>query len=175
MSSQLTRIWPIGMWSLPRWGSSPPGPLSPRGEGEQMGSGWVRDGWRYEACGLAAAERGGGILELGVGDVGWEDGDNLAALDLDGRHRLGDVGAAAIELELAVEGHHVQVRQGVAHLLRVNRAGLLDSELEGKAAGGGLGGLVRRLDIVLGLIHLLEGRRGAEDILALVLHLRRPL
>src|SRR5690349_23888660 len=103
------------------------------------------EGWRYEVDGLAAAERGGGVLELGVGDVGWEDGDDLAALDLDGRHRLGELGAGRVELQLAVEGHHVQVCQGVTYLLGVNRAGLLDGELEGETGRGGLGGLVRRL------------------------------
>src|SRR3546814_1445521 len=58
-------------------------------------------------------------------------------------HRLGDVVAGLGELHGAIEGLHLGLRQGLAHLLLVERSGPLEGILEDQDRGTALGGLVR--------------------------------
>ena len=61
------------------------------------------------------------------------------ALDLLHDHRLVDVEAAAVELDLAEERHHVQGRERISDLLRIQRVRILDRAL-GKDADYVYGG-----------------------------------
>src|SRR5205085_2301745 len=54
-----------------------------------------------------------------------------------------------VELQRAEEGLLVQSGQGIAHLVGVGRAGLLDGEHERQARGGRLGAVVLRLPAVV--------------------------
>src|SRR5260370_25227758 len=79
------------------------------------------------------------VHRLGVGHVGREDGVVRAVLDLLDNHRLVDVGAARVELDLAEEDRHVQRRERVANLLGIQRARILHCPLPGPARSGRLG------------------------------------
>src|SRR5260370_16928306 len=85
------------------------------------------------------------VHRLGVGHVGREDGVVRAVLDLLDNHRLVDVDAARVELDLAEEDRHVQRRERVANLLGIQRARILDCPLQGQARSGRLG------DVVVGI------------------------
>src|SRR5947209_19618292 len=65
-----------------------------------------------------------------------------AILDLLDHHRLVNIYAAVVELDLAEEGHDVETRQGIAHLARIQRSRILDRLLEGEAGRGRLGDVV---------------------------------
>src|SRR5829696_4930735 len=73
---------------------------------------------------------------LGVRHVGWPDRHPLAVLPLFDGHRLERVDAALVELDLAVEGDKIKLRDGVADRLRVQAAGRLDRLDVGDAARG---------------------------------------
>src|SRR6266498_1816648 len=64
---------------------------------------------------LPLVPSGGRPDRLAVGGVGWPDGHLLTFLPLLDGHRLEDVDAALVELDLAVEGDEVELGEGVAH------------------------------------------------------------
>src|SRR5689334_6972072 len=68
---------------------------------------------------LALAPVRGGIDDLRLRPLGGGHDLVLAALYLVEDHRLGDVLAGGVELDRAVEGGHVRLREGVAHLVLV--------------------------------------------------------
>ena len=75
-------------------------------------------------------------LEVGLFHVVGKDHDRLAALQLEhGRLQRIDLAVRA-ELDAAVEGHGVGRCDRVAHLDRVEGAGLLDRQLQDGAGGG---------------------------------------
>src|SRR5258708_15654651 len=82
---------------------------------------------------------------LGVRHVGREDGVVRAVLDLLDDHRLVDVDAARVELDLAEEDRYVQRRERVAYLLGVQPARILDGTLQSQARSGGLRDVVIRI------------------------------
>src|SRR3989475_10067406 len=75
----------------------------------------------------------GRVLGLGVRDAVGEDGVVGAVLDLFHHHRLVDVDPAAVELDLPEEHRHVERRKRLPHLLPIERPGLFDGALQGKA------------------------------------------
>src|SRR5207248_8948900 len=70
------------------------------------------------------------ILRLAVGHVRGEDGVVGTVLDLFDNHRLKRIDAAAVELDLTEECHHIQSGQGITYLGRVQRARVLNGLLE---------------------------------------------
>src|SRR5215216_6850891 len=124
--------------------------------------------WRNSVTGallarLAARPR---PLELRLRLILGVDGGHLAVLDLDGRHRLGHVLTALVELDRTEERGRVEVRQRVTRLLRIRRAGLLDGQHEREAGGRGLGAVVLgRLAEALLVVARVVGRRSEDRVL----------
>src|ERR671922_2595475 len=77
----------------------------------------------------ARSALGNRVQELRLGLRRRIDHDRLAVLDLHHRHPLSDVLAFLVEAHRAVHRHDVGLRDGVAHLLWLKRARLLERAL----------------------------------------------
>src|SRR6202165_983305 len=129
--------------------------------------------WPY---GSALVPVGRRVHRLGVRDARGKDSVVDAVLDLLHDHRLVGVDPARVELDLPEEHGHVQGRERIAHLGRIERAGVLDRPLEGQARGG------RLRDVVVGIAQPRVFRLVSGHIVGLaevkgrgVLDLRSPL
>src|SRR6266496_55314 len=105
--------------------------------------------WANWAILASLASRVGGPAQGRLLGVPGPDGHHLAVLDLDDRHRLGDVLARRVELDRPEERRHVEAGHGVPDHVGLGRAGVLDREPQRQASGGGLG------IVVLGVLAVL--------------------
>src|SRR5579864_4108628 len=105
---------------------------------------WLTRGSARQRGWLARAPGRRRILRLAVGDARRENRVVGAVLDLFDDHRLVDVDAAAVELDLAEEGHDVETGERIPDLAGVEGPGRLNRFLEGEA------GCRRLRDVVVG-------------------------
>src|SRR3954447_24309578 len=113
-------------------------------------------------------------FEFGLFHVLRKDHHRLAALQLEHRGVERADLAGGTELDAPEEGHGVERGERVAHLCRLERARLLDRELEYLAGGRGRGLRIIRLVLALRTPELVEVLGRSEHALAVVAYGRMP-